>query len=90
MTFKFKPLLHVNHKKFVNGVLFQAIFSALVFATAFLINDVLDEAIDENIHGKNQKWYKLLCHTATVFILTFIVILVLFVGFGWGKVMIES
>ena len=90
MTLKFQPLIHVNHKKFVNGFLFQAIFSALLFATTFLINDVLDEAIDENIHGKNQKWYKLLCHTAIVFILTFIVILILYFGFGWGKVMVES
>ena len=90
MTLKFQPLIYVNHKKFSNGFLFQGIFSALLFAIAFLINDILDELIDENIHGNNQKWYKLLCHTAIIFVLTFLVIWALFFIFGWGKVMVES
>lgn len=90
MTLKFKPLIYVNHKKFSNGFLFQAIFSALLFATAFLLNDIFDELIDESIHGHNKKWYKLLCHTAIILVLTFLVILVLFFIFGWGKVMVES
>lgn len=84
-----KTLFYVNHKKLSNGFLFQAFFCAILFAVIFLVNDILDEVIDKDIHGKYQKWYKLLIHTMVVFVFTLVVMCFLFVIFGWGRITTE-
>ena len=68
-----KPLVKVNHKNIHTHFFIRAFFSALLFSVGFLINDLLDEVINENIYGKNQKIYKALAHTAILFITILII-----------------
>lgn len=68
-----KPLVKVNHKNIHNRFFLKAFFAALLFSIGFFINDLLDEVINENIHGKNKKIYKALSHVAVLFITILII-----------------
>lgn len=81
---KKKSLVHLNHKSYHVAFFFQALFSAVILAGAFLINDVMDEIIDEDYHGSNKKYIKLAIQVVVIFVLSFIVVYLLRWVFGWG------
>jgi len=81
---KKKSLIHINHKVHSNAFIFQALFSAIILAVAFLLDDIMDGLIDEEVHAGNKKYIKLSIHVVFLFLL-FLIVLYLFKWiFGWG------
>ena len=78
-------LVSVDHKRLNTAFFFQALFSAIILALAFYLDQWIDELIDKNKHGKNHKHYKLLAHVGVMFVITFIVIYLMKFIFGWGN-----
>lgn len=82
---RIKSLFRLNHKNFFVAYLFQAIFTSLVFAVAFVVDDLMDIAIDENYHGENKKYIKMAANAGFLFVFVFVIIYVFHFVFGWGK-----
>ncbi len=80
-----KPLIPINWKKFSTSYFFQAFYAALLFAGGLLFNDLLDEIVDESVHGSNKKYIKLGINTAFIFFFTFGMIYFFHYAFGWGR-----
>lgn len=79
-----KSLIRVDHKRHSNAFFFQALFSALLLALAFLMDDLFNELIDESIHGSYKKYIKLSSHVLVIFVLSLILIYAFKWIFGWG------
>lgn len=77
-------VFNLNHKKHSTAFFFQALFSALILAVAFLIDDVIDNVITANSHGPHQRYIILAVHTIVIFALSFVVLYILRWIFGWG------
>ena len=82
---KINSLFRLNQKNFFIAYLFQAIFTSLIFAVAFVVDDLMDIAIDENYHGANKKYIKMGATAGFLFVFTFIIIYFFHYVFGWGK-----
>ena len=82
---KIHSLIRLNHQNYFVAYLFQAIFTALLFAVAFVVDDFMDIAIDENYHGENKKYIKMGVNAAFLFVFTFAIIYFFHYVFGWGK-----
>ena len=82
---KIHSLIRLNHQNYFVAYLFQAIFTALLFAVAFVVDDLMDIAIDENYHGENKKYIKMGVNAAFLFVFTFAIIYFFHYVFGWGK-----
>lgn len=79
------PIFKINHKHHNNAFFINALYSAVIFAAVFVFNDHIDEYIDKNVFKTDHhKYIKLLIHFTTTFILTFLVIYVFRILFGWG------
>ncbi len=78
-----KPIIKINHKNYQNAFLFNAFYSAVIFATLFIVNDI----IDDYILDRNEQQYgtKLLIHASIIFVFTYVVVIVFWNLFGWGK-----
>ena len=81
---KKRYLVNVNHKRHHNAFLFQALFSALIVALAFLVDGFLEEIVDEDYHGKNKKYIKMAIQVIVVFLLSLVLIYIFHWLFGWG------
>ena len=82
---KIHSLIRLNHQNFFVAYFFQAIFTALLFAVAFVVDDLMDIAIDENYHGENKKYIKMGANAGFLFVFTFAIIYFFHYVFGWGK-----
>ena len=82
-------LFTVNHKKLHTAIVFNALYSAIIFGTMFIVNDYIDNYIiihlEEDYHIYLQKTTKLLLHVLSTFIFTLFVAYLLWWLFGWGK-----
>jgi hypothetical protein len=79
------PIFKVNHTHHKSAFFFNAFYSAVIFAVVFVVNDHIDEYINEKkFKTHHHKYIKLLIHFTTTFILTFLVICVFWILFGWG------
>lgn len=78
-----KPIMKINHKNYKYAFLFNAFYSAIIFATLFIVNDI----IDDYILDRREKQYgtKLLIHASITFAFTYVLVIVLWNLFGWGK-----
>ena len=78
-----KPIMKMNHKNYKIAFLFNAVYSAVIFAILFVINDY----IDDNVLDRRNKEYgkKIIIHILVVFIFTYLIVLLLWNLFGWGK-----
>ena len=79
------PIFKLNHKHHSSAFFFNALYSAVIFAVVLVVNDHIDEYLDKNdFKTHHHKYLKLLVHFTTTFILTFLVIYVFWILFGWG------
>lgn len=78
-----KPLIKIDHTNYKNAFLFNALVNAILFSILFVANDY----IDDHILDRNDKLYgkKIIIHTIIIFIITFLVALLFWNVFGWGK-----
>ena len=79
-----KTLVNMNHMSHVNSFIFQAAFSSIIVALAFLVDDVLDMVLNDLVVGPSKKYIKAAIHCVFIFILTFGVIFLFRFLFGWG------
>ena len=78
-----KPLIKINHKNYQNAFIFNAFYSAILLAVLFSVNDYIDDhVLDRN---NTQYGYKLLLHVLITFFFTYIIVIILWYLFGWGK-----
>ena len=82
----------VNHKKLKNAIFFNAFYSAIIFGISFIVNDYIDLYIiphlEKNFYLKSSN--KLFLHVFAVFIITYVVVYMLWFFFGWGKSLRET
>ena len=78
-----KPLIKLNHGYYQTAFLFNALYSALIFAVLFVVNDIIDEHFLSKM--KKKYGYKLLIHGSITFLFTYLLVLVMWYLFGWGK-----
>lgn len=84
-------LFHINHKNIHNGILFNALYSAIVFATIFIVNDYIDESIIPHLEKKSyHSFTKFIIHICIIFVISIIVVYVMWWIFGWGKQLTEA
>jgi hypothetical protein len=78
-----KPIFKIDHGNYQTAFLFNAFYSALIFAVLFVINDMVDDYILDKT--KKQYGYKLFIHGIITFIFTYLLVLGMWYVFGWGK-----
>ncbi len=78
-----KPLIKINHKIYQNAFIFNALVNSIIFSILFVVNDY----IDDNILDRDKKEYghKIILHSIIISITTYLVALLLWNIFGWGK-----
>ena len=77
-----KPIIKIDHGNYQNAFIFNALYSALIFSVLFVVNDIVDDTILKN---KKQYGYKLLIHASITFVFTYLLVLIMWYIFGWGK-----
>ena len=85
-------LFRFDHKNLKSGILFNALYSAIIFAFMFIINDYIDIYILPHLEKKGYNRYstKLFIHLCIIFIVSITVAYLLWFLFGWGKALSES
>ena len=78
-----KPIIKIDHGNYQNAFIFNALYSALIFSVLFVINDIVDHHILDKM--KKQYGYKLLIHASITFAFTYLLVLIMWYIFGWGK-----
>ena len=78
-----KPIIKIDHGNYQNAFIFNALYSALIFSVLFVINDIVDHHILYKM--KKQYGYKLLIHASITFVFTYLLVLIMWYIFGWGK-----
>lgn len=77
----------INHTKIENAFIFNALYSAIVFGLLFVVNDYIDKYImptlENDFHYKSAT--KLIVHILIIFIVTFIIAIIMWLLFGWGR-----
>jgi len=85
-------LFRFDHKNIKNGILFNALYSAIIFAIMFIINDYIDIYFLPHLEKKSYNRYstKFFMHICIIFIVSITVAYLLWVLFGWGKALTET
>lgn len=79
------PLFHVNHKNIHYSFFFQALFTSLVVALAFLIDEILEKYFSPN---ESSTTAKVIGQFLITMIISLLVIYFLYICFGWGKALL--
>ena len=85
-------LFNFDHKNLKSAILFNALYSAIIFAFMFIINDYIDIYFLPHLEkkGYNRHSTKFFIHICIIFIVSITVAYLLWVLFGWGKALIET
>lgn len=88
------PFFRINHSYLSNAFIFNALYSAIIFAFLFVFNDYIDKYIithlEETYNFHIKQIIKLFIHTITTFLVAIIITLFLWYFFGWGNALRES
>ena len=80
-------VIHVKHTKINVAFFMNAIFSAILFGTLFVIDDVITQNLNKNnIKGKKRHTYRFLLHFFSITFITFILVYLFKYIFGWGSI----
>tara|TARA_B100002019_G_C21010600_1_gene469815 strand:- start:397 stop:684 length:288 start_codon:yes stop_codon:yes gene_type:complete len=81
----FFPLIPINHRNRHFSFFFQAIFTSLVVALAFLIDEILKKYVSEN---ESNTTVKVIGQFLITMVISLIVIYALYFCFGWGDALL--
>lgn len=79
------PLFPINHKNRHYSFFFQALFTSLVVALAFLIDEILRKYISAN---ESNTTVKVIGQFIITMIISLLVIYTLYICFGWGDALL--
>jgi len=79
-------IMDFGRKNYLGAFFFHSIYAAILFALVFTIDDYLDSK-----YGKNKNIIrKGLIHSVLIFIISIVVLFILWFGFGWGTGWVPS
>ena len=80
-----------NMKNLNNSIIFNGIYSAILIAFMFFVNDLIDDFLLPKLDkDKNKSRYiKLSIHVCITFIVSIILVYIMWHIFGWGKAFTE-
>ena len=84
-------LFNLDMKNLNNSIIFNGLYSALLIAIMFFVNDLVDESILPRLskQKKSTRKIKLLIHMAITFTVSVILVYIMWHIFGWGKAFTE-
>lgn len=79
------PLVPINHKNRHYSFFFQALFTSLVVALAFLVDEIFEKYVTFN---ENNTTVKVIGQFLITMIISLTVIYILYFCFGWGDALL--
>ena len=82
--------LNLDFKHHHTSFFFNSLFTATTFAIIFVFNDYLDRFLEKQNYfdGKRHPFIKMMFHTVTILLITFIFTYIFKFLFGWGNTLL--
>lgn len=82
-------VIHLKHTNINVAFLINAIFSAILFGTLFVIDDTITQHLNKsNVRGNKRHTYRFILHFIAITFITFILVYLFKYIFGWGSIFI--